>query len=199
LGPVGVSWEVVVSLIERASGNHVLNDLVRSVRSVLAVEPEPEKWAPSLARILRPFLGNPRLLTPEQRQPNPERYRQHILHVEETGAFSVVALVWLPGQSTTVHDHLSWCVIGVHQGREHEVSYEVIREGGEEYLLPIGESTHHAGSVAALQPPGDIHTVFNPGPEMAISIHIYGVDVRKLGSSIRRRYDLPVVESRIAV
>lgn len=188
-----------MSLIERASGNHVLNDLVRSVRSVLAVEPEPEKWAPSLARILRPFLGNPRLLTPEQRQPNPERYRQHILHVEETGAFSVVALVWLPGQSTTVHDHLSWCVIGVHQGREHEVSYEVIREGGEEYLLPIGESTHHAGSVAALQPPGDIHTVFNPGPEMAISIHIYGVDVRKLGSSIRRRYDLPVVESRIAV
>ena len=187
-----------MSLIERASGNHVLNHLIRSVRSVLAVEPEPAQWAHTVARILRPFLGDPRLLTPEQRQPDPERYRQHVLHVEETGAFSIVALVWLPGQSTTVHDHVSWCVIGVHQGQEHEVNYELMREGGEEYLLPIGESTHRAGSVAALEPPGDIHTVFNPGPETAISIHIYGADVRKLGSSIRCRYDLPVLESRLA-
>ena len=187
-----------MSLIERAPGNHVLSDLVRSVKSVLALESEPEKWAPSVARILRPFLGNPRLLTWEQRQPDSERYRQHVLHVEETGAFSIVALVWLPGQSTAVHDHVSWCVIGVHQGREHEVNYEVVREGGDEYLLPIGESTHEAGSVAALEPPGDIHTVLNPGPGTAISIHVYGADVRKLGSSIRRRYDLPVMESRVA-
>lgn len=187
-----------MNLIEHAAGNHVLNDLVRSVKSVLALEPEPERWAPSVAGILRPFLGNPRLLTPEQRQPDSERYRQHVLYVEETGAFSIVALVWLPGQSTTVHDHVSWCVIGIHQGREHEINYEVVRDGGEEYLLPIGESTHGAGSVAALEPPGDIHTVLNPGPGTAISIHIYGADVRKLGSSIRRRYDLPVLESRIA-
>jgi hypothetical protein len=30
---------------------------------------------------------------------------------------------------------------------------------------------------------------------MAISIHICGGDVRKLGSSVRCRYDLPVVET----
>jgi predicted metal-dependent enzyme (double-stranded beta helix superfamily) len=185
-----------MSPIERASGNSTtLNDLVKSVKSVLAMESEPEQWAPSVARILRPFLGDPRLLTLEQRQPDPERYRQHVLYVEETGAFSIVALVWLPGQSTAVHDHVSWCVIGVHQGREHEVSYRLIRDGHDEYLLPIGEHTHRAGSVAALEPPGDIHTVFNPGPGTAISIHVYGADVRQLGSSIRRRYDLPVVET----
>ena len=185
-----------MSPIERASGNSTtLNDLVKSVKSVLAMESEPERWAPSVARILRPFLGDPRLLTLEQRQPDPERYRQHVLYVEETGAFSIVALVWLPGQSTAVHDHVSWCVIGVHQGREHEVSYRLIHDGHDEYLLPIGEHTHRAGSVAALEPPGDIHTVFNPGPGTAISIHVYGADVRQLGSSIRRRYDLPVVET----
>jgi predicted metal-dependent enzyme (double-stranded beta helix superfamily) len=75
------------------------------------------------------------------------------------------------------------------------VSYQVEEADGERYLLPTGESAHRVGSVSVLQPPGDIHTVYNPGPELAISIHIYGADVRKLGTSIRHRYDLPVVEA----
>ena len=165
------------------------------MRSILASERDPERRTPSIARVLQPLLGDPRLLTPEQRQPDPERYRQHVLHVEETGAFSIVALVWLPGQCTAVHDHVSWCVIGVHQGRELERNYRLIRESADEYLLPLGECVHRAGSVAALEPPGDIHTVVNPGPELAISIHIYGADVRTLGTSIRCRYDLPIVET----
>jgi predicted metal-dependent enzyme (double-stranded beta helix superfamily) len=178
-----------------ASRNLVLGDLVRSVSDVLALEREPGQMVRWVGGALRPFLGNPYLLTPEQRQPDPARYRQHILHADEGGRFSIVALVWLPGQATTVHDHLSWCVIGIHEGEECEVQYQVVSEGLDQYLLAIGECTHKAGSVAVLQPPGDVHTVYNPGPKTAISIHVYGGDVRKLGSSIRCRYDLPVVET----
>lgn len=150
-----------------AAKNLVLNDLVRSVRDVLALE----------------------------REPDPRHYRQHILHAEEDSRFSIVALVWLPGQSTSVYDHVSWCVVGIHQGEGREVSYEVVGEAEDRCLLPIGESVHRVGSVSVLQPPGGIHTVYNPGPDLAISIHIYGADVRKLGTSIRYRYDLPVVET----
>jgi 3-mercaptopropionate dioxygenase len=178
-----------------AAQNLVLNELVRSVRDVLALEREPGQMVRWVGGALRPFLGNPHLLAPEQREPDPTRYRQHILHAEEDGRFSIVALVWLPGQATPVHDHVAWCVIGIHQGQECEVQYRVLSEGREEYLLAIGESTHRAGSVAVLQPPGDVHTVYNPGPELAISLHIYGADVRQTGSSIRCRYDLPVVET----
>ena len=178
-----------------ASKNLVLGDLVRSVGDVLALEREPGQMVRWVGGALRPFLGNPYLLTPEQRQPDPVRYRQHILHAEEDGRFSIVALVWLPGQATAVHDHISWCVVGIHEGQECEVQYQVVSEGADQYLLAIGESTHKEGSVAVLQPPGDVHTVYNPGPRTAISIHIYGGDVRKLGSSIRCRYDLPVVET----
>jgi predicted metal-dependent enzyme (double-stranded beta helix superfamily) len=178
-----------------ASKNLVLGDLVRSVGDVLALEREPGQMVRWVGGALRPFLGNPYLLTPEQRQPDPVRYRQHILHVDEGGRFSIIALVWLPGQATSVHDHLSWCVVGVHEGQECEVQYQVVSEGADQYLLAIGESTHKEGSVAVLQPPGDVHTVYNPGPKTAISIHVYGGDVRKHGSSIRCRYDLPVVET----
>ncbi len=175
--------------------NLVLNDLVRSVRDVLAAEREPGQMARWVAGALRPLLGNPYLLAPEQSEPDPHHYRQHILHAEEDGRFSIVALVWLPGQSTSVHDHVSWCVVGIHQGEEREVSYEVAGEAEDRCLVPVGESAHRVGSVSVLQPPGDIHTVYNPGPELAVSIHIYGADVRKLGTSIRHRYDLPVVEA----
>jgi predicted metal-dependent enzyme (double-stranded beta helix superfamily) len=178
-----------------ASKNLVLGDLVRSVGDVLALEREPGQMVRWVGGALRPFLGNPYLLTPEQRQPDPTRYRQHVLHADEGGRFSIVALVWLPGQATPVHDHISWCVVGIHDGQECEVQYQVVSEGVDQYLLAIGESTHKEGSVAVLQPPGDVHTVYNPGPRTAISIHIYGGDVRKLGSSIRCRYDLPVVET----
>lgn len=43
--------------------------------------------------------------------------------------------------------------------------------------------------VNGFAPPGDIHRVPNTGDEIAISIHIYGTDVTRIGSSVRRYYD----------
>jgi len=48
------------------------------------------------------------------------------------------------------------------------------------------------GSVAGLLPPGDIHRVSNAGDDVAISLHVYGADLRHRQSSIRRCYDVPV-------
>ncbi|MDD7942339.1 cysteine dioxygenase family protein [Actinomycetospora lutea] len=150
--------------------------------------------APGLARVdavgeaLAPYLGDPRLLSPAQCVGDPEHYRQHLLHVADDGAFSLVALVWLPGQTTPIHDHLSWCVVGVHAGEEHETRYLRVADR----LVVDGEDVAGPGTVTGLLPPGDIHKVTNTAPTTTISLHVYGVDVRRLGSSIRRRYDLPV-------
>src|SRR5919106_744584 len=80
----------------------------------------PDVTAYLVGERLAPYLGAPDLLTPDQREGDPDGYRQHVLHAEPDGSFSVVALVWLPGQHTAVHDHVSWCVTGVHEGEEHE-------------------------------------------------------------------------------
>ena len=141
------------------------------------------------------FLGHPDLLSREQRLSDPDRYCQHVLYVADDGAFSIVALVWRAGQTTSVHDHVSWCAIGVHHGRELEIHYTVAEHQGAACLVPTGSELFTVGATAALVPPGDIHLVTNPGPGEAISIHIYGADVRRLGSSIRRSYDLPIVEA----
>lgn len=49
------------------------------------------------------------------------------------------------------------------------------------------------GSVSGFAPPGDIHRVRNSGDRTAISLHIYGTDLTRIGSSVRRYYDLPVL------
>ena len=47
--------------------------------------------------------------------------------------------------------------------------------------------------MSGFAPPGDIHRVRNSGEGTAISIHIYGTDVSRIGSSVRRYYDHPIV------
>ena len=169
-----------------------LGALVDSIRGAVFTEADQGRLVERIAELLTPRLGDPALLAPEQREPDPSRYRQHILHVEPDGSFSVVALVWLPGQATPTHDHVSWCVVGVHEGREYETRYLVERDGGSTYLIEAGRSINPPGSAAGLTPPGDIHRVVNQGPGPAISLHVYGADIGRLGSSIRRRYDLDV-------
>jgi predicted metal-dependent enzyme (double-stranded beta helix superfamily) len=149
-----------------------------------------------VAERLGPLVRNPGWLAPAHRQPWPDRYRQHVLYVAPDGGFSVVSLVWRPGQRTPIHDHVSWCVVGVLEGEERETQYHLYRDAssGERFL--VEESTHLArpGQTEALVPPDeDIHCVWNSGRDIAISIHVYGADIGTLGSSINRRFDdLPV-------
>jgi predicted metal-dependent enzyme (double-stranded beta helix superfamily) len=103
-------------------------------------------------------------------------------------------MVWLPGQVTPVHDHVSWCVTGVLQGAEHEEVF-ALRPGGRA-LEETARRRNPAGTVSGFAPPGDIHRVRNGGDGIAVSMHVYGADISRLGSSIRREYDLPVEKSR---
>jgi 3-mercaptopropionate dioxygenase len=159
-----------------------LTELVAAVRG--AVD-EPAGWSQTaqlVAHQLRRHLPAPDVLTAEQRLGSPDGYRSHTLHVEPDGAFSIVGLVWRPGQLTRIHDHTTWCVFGVIQGVEHEDLFDA-------ELNLVGRSDNHVGDVSGFAPPGDIHRVHNIGDTTAISIHVYGTDVTSSGSSVRRYYD----------
>ena len=130
----------------------------------------------------------PDLLDAAQLQPDPDRYRSHVVHVADDGAFSVVSLVWLPGQHTLPHDHLAWCVVGVHRGMERET---VFRRVGDGELVPVAVTHHETGSTSLALPPEDVHMVENASDDVAVSVHVYGVDLRRVGNSVRRYYPLP--------
>ena len=65
----------------------------------------------------------------------------------------------------------------------------VARRGVRRWRTLARESANETGDVTGFAPPGDIHRVRNVSDVTAISIHIYGTDVTRVGSSVRRYYD----------
>lgn len=163
-----------------------LSPLVGGVRDIVAGRRSRRETALAAAAHLRTHLPTPEILTEEERKGRADGYHSFPLHTEP--GFSVVAVVWRPGQGTPVHDHLSWCAFAVLSGVEHETLY---RDDGD-HLTEIGRAANRAGEVSGFAPPGDIHAVRNTGAETGLSIHLYGADVSVTGSSVRRVYDLPI-------
>jgi len=166
-----------------------LGDLVSAVRAATRQAGNWEDAAELVADQLRLHLPGPEILTAGQLYGNPLRYDCHLLHSEPDGGFSVVALVIRPGQATEVHDHVTWCVTGVIQGREHEDRFEL----REDWLALTGTAQNDTGHIAAMAPPGDIHRVSNIGTDVVVLLNIYGTDTSRLGSSVRRVYRQPIV------
>jgi 3-mercaptopropionate dioxygenase len=175
----------------RTSTQTGLDRLVSAVRAVVDRHADWRQTAQLVAFELERALPSPDALTSEQRTGDARTFRSYPLHIEPDGSFSIVALVWRPGQVTPVHDHVAWCVFGVIQGMEHEELFMLDEES--DCLVEAGTNTNRVGDVSGFAPPGDIHRVRNAGEDTAISIHVYGTDVSRIGSSVRRYYDQPIV------
>ena len=159
-----------------------LSPLVAGIRAAVESHAGWAETAQLVADQLRQHLPTTDVLTAAQRLGSPDDYCAHNLHIEPDGSFSIVALVWRPGQITRIHDHITWCVFGVIQGIEHEELFDAD-------LNLLGRYANQVGDVSGFAPPGDIHRVHNTGDETAISIHVYGTDVTRVGSSARRYYN----------
>jgi predicted metal-dependent enzyme (double-stranded beta helix superfamily) len=173
-----------------------LSSLTRSLDTLVAADHDASTIAARVGMLLRPALGDPGLIESRHREPASDRYRQHIVHVHPTGRYSIVALVWKPGQATPIHDHRCWCVLGVWRGLERETTYELHDAAGLA-VVPRRSTISAPGDVSVLVPPDeDIHRVENGGTSLAISIHIYGADISTLGSSINREFAGDLVRAR---
>ena len=167
--------------------------LTRSLDALVARSNDPSVIAARAGMLLRPTLADPGLLEERHRQPAPDRYRKHVVHVHPAGCYSIVALVWKPGQTTPIHDHRCWCVVGVWHGLERETGYDLNADG---YLVHRRTADSAPGDVSVLVPPErDIHRVENVGSTLAISVHLYGADISVLGSSINEVFSDELVRS----
>ena len=170
-------------------------EFVADIEALVAVEDDSYVIAHAVRRRLAALLAGPAFLTPEQCEPDPGHYRSHLLSVAPSRKFSVVGLIWLPGQVTPIHDHICWCVVGVLQGVEREQRYSLRADDARgHFLVPVDCETLTAGHTCTLIPPEEnIHQVRNAGGDLAISLHVYGDDIGVYGSSINQCFDeLPV-------
>jgi predicted metal-dependent enzyme (double-stranded beta helix superfamily) len=114
--------------------------------------------------------------------PDRERYQQYLLHCDPLERFCVVSFVWGPGQSTPIHDHGVWGLIGMLRGAE--LAHDWDRVAGRW----IRTSRLDPGAVAAVSPSiGDVHKVENAyGDRTSISIHVYGANIGAVARHIYR-------------
>jgi predicted metal-dependent enzyme (double-stranded beta helix superfamily) len=115
-------------------------------------------------------------LPAEFAKPDPLQYRQYLLYCDPLERFSIVSFVWGPGQSTPVHDHTVWGLIGMLRGAEVSRNYAFDLNGKLEArsvlrLIP--------GQVTVVSPQvGDIHQVENALTDQpSVSIHAYGANI----------------------
>jgi 3-mercaptopropionate dioxygenase len=167
-----------------------LRRLVSALDRVVESTDDPAVIAARTAVAVGAVLDDDALLEQRHRLPAADRYRQHVVHVHPSGLYSIVALVWKPGQATAIHDHRCWCVVGVWRGLERETSYDLhVDVDAGEQLVERDMLVAKRGDVCALVPPvEDIHRVENCGDDLAISLHVYGADIAATGTSINRTF-----------
>ncbi|MEZ5661465.1 MAG: cysteine dioxygenase [Burkholderiaceae bacterium] len=150
---------------------------ITTCRAAIANERDEAKVIGAVQDALREILGREGWLPESHCQPRGDRYAQYPLYVAADGGFSVVSFVWSPGQSTPIHDHTVWGVIGIHQGRERTEAFRY-QDGR---LVVTKTIDAEVGDVGAVSPRiGDIHRVGNVSDQVAISIHAYGGDIGRV-------------------
>jgi 3-mercaptopropionate dioxygenase len=94
--------------------------LISAVRRAARRGTDWQHTANLVAGVLHEDLPGTDMLTAGQLRGDPTGYQTHLVHAEPDGSFSIAMMVWLPGQQTPVHDHVTWCVTGVIKGAEYE-------------------------------------------------------------------------------
>jgi predicted metal-dependent enzyme (double-stranded beta helix superfamily) len=109
-------------------------------------------------------------------EPDPDSYRQNLLWCDPLERFSVVSFIWGPGQTTPVHDHTVWGLIGMLRGSEIGENFSMAADGT---LTKTGDEVLTPGMISAVSPSiGDIHKVSNAlADRPSISIHVYGANI----------------------
>ena len=117
---------------------------------------------------------------PEFLRPAPGKYARRLLHMDPKGRYSALVMVWDKGQGTPVHDHDNmWCVECVYRGRIKVVSYSFFGEKDGLYdFQPAKVVYAGCGEAGALIPPYDHHTIENSEESPAVTLHIYGGEMK---------------------
>ena len=162
------SWQM---FIRRRTGSpwtaHApLARFIDAMDRAVAASDNPSALAAQASVALVDLLAHPEAIGDEHRVSSDDDYLQHVVHVHPDGRYSLVALVWKPGQTTPIHDHRCWCVVGVMEGEEEERRYRLVEHDGEAVLVLTGTERHGRGAVSSLVPPDEnIHLVSNSSVE----------------------------------
>jgi len=133
--------------------------------------------------------ADPDILAPEHRRPQPGSYARHVIHADPAGRFTILALVWSPGQFSPPHAHHTWCGYAVCDRPLTETLFRWDRSSS--HAAPVRTEVRNPGySCFAGEGLDQIHRLGNSGHGPAISIHVYGVERERIATHVNRMVDV---------
>ncbi|GAA0838458.1 MAG: cysteine dioxygenase [Cupriavidus sp.] len=119
---------------------------------------------------------------------SPATYTRHLVHADPFERYSVMLLVWRPGQHSPVHGHRTWCAYRVLRGTLSERHYRWNPDN--RTATQVGAVTRGEGDTFSV-PAGlqHIHALGNDSDAVAVSLHIYGVDQDRIATGVNLLVD----------
>ena len=138
----------------------------------------------ALLTALQWALAHPELVPPDARSGCAERYARHLLYADPRRRYTVVSLVWQPGQFSPAHGHHTWCGYAVLDGELVETQYAW--DAGDRRARAVRRVPRATGGAPSFVTAGvgGIHRLGNASRQTAVSLHIYGVDVRHVATHV---------------
>jgi 3-mercaptopropionate dioxygenase len=168
---------------EQYSAKQFARDVDDCVRNHTNESEVLRRIKPLLEKLIRNESVPPEAFTPRK-----DRFAMNLIHMPKDEIFSIIGGIWHPGQTTPIHDHLTWALIGVYDGEEREALFRRTDNGSNPKIAKIekvSEKINIKGHVTVLGHRG-IHRVDNISVKPTTSIHVYGRDI---GHAERHSYD----------
>jgi len=166
--------------------SYILEQYVNDLRAITARETDPIKITDLVAPLAMKFAQSGEWFRPEYRDCDAEQgFSLHMLHEEPNHDLAVFLVSWLPNRGTTPHNHKTWAVVVGLEGEEQEVSFNRRDDGatpGFADLKRDGEQVITAGDITRCYPE-HIHSVWNVGKTVSMSLHTYGRHINYTGRS----------------
>ena len=84
-----------------------LNEFLEDSEAVVRNHSAESETLLHLKPILERLIQTPNSVPSESFAPRQDRFAMNLLHMPKDKAYSVIAGVWMPGQTTPIHDHLT--------------------------------------------------------------------------------------------
>lgn len=169
---------------------------IADLKRITAEESDQGQIAERVKPLAKRLVETPGWYDPNEIVYNEEQgFGIKLLHEEDNHDLAVFLFSWLPDRGTLPHNHNTWAVVVGMEGEEQEVHYRRLDDGtreGHAKLERTGDWTLRQGDVTTCAPK-DIHSVWNTGADVSLSLHTYG---RHINYTNRSEFHLDTDEER---
>ncbi|MFM7800686.1 MAG: rhodanese-like domain-containing protein, partial [Limnohabitans sp.] len=140
---------------------------------LVELSPAEDDLLAQARQFMSPLLMHDDWLHPDLSQTHPYHPQLYLIYADPANRFSLVSMVFGPGQSMPIHDHTVWGLTGVLRGCQSCQPFSKMSDGR---WVPAGfQIDMLPGDIEAVSPRlGDVHKVWNPFPDQdCVCIEVY--------------------------